>query len=138
MNGPMTITRIYTGADGVTHFDDFEIPLVEQGQIGALSERLAATGIIFRETPGDYDYDWHPAPCRQYILMLEGTVEIEVGDGEVTVRTRNRIAATAPVMSSGTGVEALKTRVEVYDGRISMGVTAADEWATRIWIPFPS
>lgn len=66
------------------------------------------------------------------------TMSLEVGDGEVTVRTRNRIGATAPVMSSGTGVEALKTRVEVYDGRISMGVTAADEWATRIWIPFPS
>lgn len=79
----MKITRIYTGADGVTHFEDLEIPLVEQGDIGALSERESATGIIFRETPGDYDYDWHPAPQRQYILMLDGAVEIEVGDGEV-------------------------------------------------------
>jgi hypothetical protein len=79
----MNVTRIYTGADGITHFEDFEIPLIDRGDIGALAERESATGIIFRETSGDYDYDWHPAPRRQYILMLDGAVEIEVGDGEI-------------------------------------------------------
>lgn len=62
---------------------------------------------------------------------------LTVGEGEVTVRTRNRVGAGTPVMSSGTGVEALKTRVEVYDGRMSMGVTADDEWVTRISLQFP-
>jgi hypothetical protein len=30
----MNVTRVYTGADGVTHFEDFEIPLVDRGDIG--------------------------------------------------------------------------------------------------------
>jgi hypothetical protein len=77
----MKVTRIYTGTDGVTHFEDVEIPLSDKGDIGRLSELEPATGIVFRETPGNYDYDWHPAPCRQYILMLDGEVDIEVGDG---------------------------------------------------------
>ena len=46
-----------------------------------LSEKIPATGVIFRENPATYDYDWHPAPARQFIIMLEGKVEITVGDG---------------------------------------------------------
>ena len=44
-----------------------------------------ATGIIFRETPGTYDYSWHPAPRRQYIINLDGAVEITASDGEKRV-----------------------------------------------------
>ena len=44
--------------------------------------RFPATGIIFRETPGTYDYEWHPAPRRQYIINLDGGVEIQASDGE--------------------------------------------------------
>jgi uncharacterized cupin superfamily protein len=36
--------------------------------------------VVFRETSGDYDYDFHAAPRRQYVVNLEGEVEIEVGD----------------------------------------------------------
>ncbi|SMO58211.1 hypothetical protein [Gracilimonas mengyeensis] len=79
----MTITRIYTGADNESHFEDFEIELEDAGDIGHLSERLDATGIIFRRTDPDYNYDWHNAPRRQYIIMLDGAVDVEIGDGTV-------------------------------------------------------
>lgn len=79
----MRVTRIFTGADGETHFSDVEIPLADAGSIGRLSEIVPATGVVFRETPADYDYDWHPAPRRQYIVLLDGEIEITVGDGEV-------------------------------------------------------
>ena len=42
---------------------------------------MKATGVIFRETSGTYDLDWHNAPRRQYVVMLDGEVEIEIGDG---------------------------------------------------------
>lgn len=77
----MTILRIYTGADNRSHFEDVEIPLKSAGKIGFLSELMQATGIVFRETGGDYNYDFHTAPRRQYVVNLEGEVEIEVGDG---------------------------------------------------------
>ena len=77
----MKITRIYTGSDNQSHFEDVEIPLKGDGAIGRMSELARATGVIFRETGGDYDYDWHNAPRRQYVIMLDGDVEIEIGDG---------------------------------------------------------
>jgi hypothetical protein len=76
------VTRISTGADGETYFSDVEIPLKDEGSIGRLSPTLPATGVVFRQTPADYDYDWHPAPRRQYIVLLDGEIEITVGDGE--------------------------------------------------------
>ena len=78
----MRVTRISTGSDGETHFSEIEIRLSESGSIGRLSEIVPATGVIFRETPPDYDYEWHPAPRRQYIVLLDGAIEITVGDGE--------------------------------------------------------
>lgn len=79
----MKITRLYPGPDGESRFEDVEIDLRDGGEIGRLSERVPTTGVIFRETGADYDYDWHNSPQRQYIVMLEGSVDVESGDGEV-------------------------------------------------------
>lgn len=78
----MRITRIFNGDDGLSHFEELNIRLEDAGPIGRLSSELPASGIIFRETVPEYDYDWHPAPRRQYIILLDGAIEIEVGDGE--------------------------------------------------------
>jgi hypothetical protein len=77
----MKIVRIYTGADNQSHFEDLKIPLKDSGKIGFMSELTKATGVVFRETGGDYNFDFHTAPRRQYVVNLEGEVEIEVGDG---------------------------------------------------------
>ncbi len=77
----MQITRLYTGPDGEAHFEDIAVPLADAGDIGRLSELIPATGIIFRETGPEYDYTWHHAPRRQYIIMLSGEVDVTIGDG---------------------------------------------------------
>jgi hypothetical protein len=77
----MKVVRLYTGADNKSHFEDLQIPLKDGGKVGFVSELIKATGVVFRETAGDYDYDFHTAPRRQYVINLEGEVEIEVGDG---------------------------------------------------------
>jgi len=77
----MKVTRVYTGADECSHFEDIDVPLDDGGPIGRLSALVPATGVIFRETGGDYNLDFHNAPRRQYVVNLEGDVEIEVGDG---------------------------------------------------------
>lgn len=78
----MHIHHIYVDAQGETHFGDIEIDWVTQGPGGKMSAKLPATGIIFRQTPGTYDYDWHPAPRRQYIVNLDAGVRITVSSGE--------------------------------------------------------
>ncbi len=81
----MRIHNLYVDDAGETHFRDIEIELVKDGPGGKMSETLPATGIIFRETPGTYDLDWHPAPRRQYIINLDAGVAITVSDGEIRV-----------------------------------------------------
>ena len=44
--------------------------------------RWPATSVIFRENPPGYDYDWHYAPRRQFIVLLDGEIEVEVTSGE--------------------------------------------------------
>jgi len=78
----MRIHNLYTDASGESHFRDIEIDWVEERNFSKLSARLPATGIIFRETSGDYDLSWHPAPRRQYIINLTGGVKITASDGE--------------------------------------------------------
>jgi hypothetical protein len=68
----MKVTRVYTGADGQSHFDEIEVE-IEKLQPG--------DGIIFRHAPpGDFN-DWHRAPRRQYVINLSGQSEIEISDG---------------------------------------------------------
>ena len=78
----MRIHNIYVDAAGETHWRDIEVDWIEQQNFSKLSARLPASGIIFRETSGDYDLSWHPAPRRQYIINLEGGVKITASDGE--------------------------------------------------------
>lgn len=79
----MRVTRIATGAGGESHFEEIDVPLRDSGEIGRLSDPVAARSVIFRENDPDYDYDWHPAPQRQLIVLLDGEIEIEVGNGEI-------------------------------------------------------
>lgn len=81
----MKITRIYTGQDGESHFEDMDIPLAPGGFAGLISEPVATKSVIFRETGPDYNLDFHRAPRRQYVVNLTGSVELEVGSGEKRV-----------------------------------------------------
>lgn len=79
----MKITRVTENEVGISSFADEAVALDDHGPIGHLSEMYAVEGVIFRETSPEYDYDWHPAPQRQFIVLLDGEIEIEVGTGEV-------------------------------------------------------
>lgn len=78
----MKITRVYNDSKGDSHFEDLEVPLYEAGPIGFLSDALPVKGIIFREVIPSYDYDFHTAPQRQYIILLDGAIEIETSLGD--------------------------------------------------------
>ena len=78
----MKITRVGLSPEGGSMFDEVEIELVDGGEIGWMSDPLPATGVIFRRNEPGYDYDWHCAPRRQLIVMLDGEIEVEVTSGE--------------------------------------------------------
>ena len=42
------------------------------GKVRFVSDPSTATGVIFRETAADHNYDFHTAPRRQYVVNLDG------------------------------------------------------------------
>jgi hypothetical protein len=48
-----------------------------------LSKKFGSTDIIFRENDSSYHWDFHLAHARQFILLLDGEIEITTSLGEV-------------------------------------------------------
>lgn len=76
------VTRIYTDVNGDSIFEDLEISLIDAGEIGKLSERLPVSSLIFRQVDAAYDYDFHNAPQKQYLVLIDGGIEIETSLGD--------------------------------------------------------
>ncbi|KAG5188100.1 hypothetical protein JKP88DRAFT_305489 [Tribonema minus] len=47
-----------------------------------IEELFPASCVLLRATPGDYDFDFHVAPRRQFIVSLDAGVDIETSSGE--------------------------------------------------------
>lgn len=79
----MKVTRIYADEEGNSCFDEINIPLIDDNKLGSISKSFDAKQILFRETPENWAFDWHPAPRRQFIIFLSGgTSEVTVSNGE--------------------------------------------------------
>jgi len=78
----MKITRLYTGADNESHFEDIEVEMNPIHDM-ASSALEPAYGIMFRYAAPTHLSSYHRAPRRQYVVTLAGQVEIETGDGTV-------------------------------------------------------
>ena len=55
------VTKVYSDSNGDSHSEDLEIPLVEAGSVGRLSQVLPARGVVFREVELSYDWNFHAA-----------------------------------------------------------------------------
>ena len=75
------ITRVYSDEHGDSHFQDITVPLTAAGPIGYLSEKITVKALIFRKVGPGYDYFFHNAPARQYIILLDVGIEIETSLG---------------------------------------------------------
>jgi len=68
--------RLYTGPDGQSHVEPIDLAKAKDWTTG-----LATTKISFSDWPVGRDLDWHPAPRRQFVIILSGKLEIGLGDG---------------------------------------------------------
>jgi hypothetical protein len=90
--------RLYAGSDGESHFEDVEVPMQAMTTVTGVSIsewRSQPIGDAFRfnrvepnsgdpasAASGEWG-PWHPEPRPEFIVWLEGEVEIEIGSGEV-------------------------------------------------------
>jgi hypothetical protein len=72
-----TLVRIYSDEKGDSHFEDVAVPLKDNGMVGKVSDAIGAKEVIFREVEPTYDWDFHTAPQKQFIILLDGEIEIE-------------------------------------------------------------
>jgi hypothetical protein len=122
----MKVTRVYTGDDQQSHFEDLEIP-EEETEHGWFTPRVPATGLIFRRTPPGGSIDFHCAPRRQFVILLSGAVEIECGDGSV-----KRLGAGDVLLADDTSGQGHISR-EVESPRQSIFVPVPDDLEVAGW-----
>ena len=75
-------TTLFSGVDDKSYFKE-ETPICEAEQpLGSYSTKIPTKGMMFRMFKAGLTYDWHNAPQPQYIVYLEGEVEVEASGGE--------------------------------------------------------
>ncbi len=112
----MGIVRLYTGDDGQSHLE--EINLESHPDFGAIQ---GTTGVVFRESPAGSFSDWHNAPRRQYVITLDGEMEIGLGDGSV-----HRFGAGTALLAEDLTGQGHTTRNSGSTTRLSATVPLAD------------
>ncbi len=85
-----TYVRVYTDAEGETHFEDVRLPREQResptGTVDAVTAPIAVEGLVFRLVISEAsDTEPHNAPRRLFIVQIDGRVEVEVSDGEKRV-----------------------------------------------------
>ena len=103
--------RIYADRDGGSHCEIRRIDLAANDYAPPApplltSTRAAAEASVFLELPVGWYGDWHPTPVRQWLVLMSGECEFEVGDGE-----RCRRQAGDVVMLDDTAGRGHRTRV---------------------------
>lgn len=106
----MKITRVYSDAQGESRFEDIEAELFDNGEIGRLSENIDVKTLQFRKVSPDYDYDFHHAPQKQYIVLLDGGVEITTSLGETRQFQTGEILLMEDITGKGHRTKNLEKR----------------------------
>jgi hypothetical protein len=78
----MKFIKLYTGVDNKSHFMEADAGIETKQPLGHYSKKYPATGLMFRDFEKGATFDWHTAPQPQYIIYLEGEVEVETSGGE--------------------------------------------------------
>lgn len=103
-HAPLTIIRVYTGADGLSHFERVPVKFspasdtskgVEQSEPWNTSKSYAV-----RCAPG-YFSDWHNADVRRYVVTIRGRAEVEVAGGQKFVAEPGQVVLADDLTGKG-------------------------------------
>src|SRR5262249_46243339 len=80
----MRVTRLFTGSDKRSHFEEFELRWEATSSTVSRPDLPPVIEASLRRTTPEANPDhlaFHNAPQRQIMFILSGAAEIEVGDG---------------------------------------------------------
>ncbi len=79
------VTRLYSGNDGESHFENIYFDTPNQEGIGGISKEMGCQGFYMRTMPHDYKVGWHNSDRRQFLVVIQGAIEMTVASGEKRV-----------------------------------------------------
>jgi hypothetical protein len=107
---PILVTRLYTGADALTHIDEIRVKMTsspeftpEAGSIAMteLSDPAHATkAFLVRAKPNSFE-TWHCADVRRYVVTLSGRAEVDGSAGQKTYAEVGRMMLAEDLTGKG-------------------------------------
>jgi quercetin dioxygenase-like cupin family protein len=76
----MKMMRVYAGDDEQSHFEDIEVPF-DGAEGRRTTEAFSSDSVRFATLPAGVQMDYHHAPARQFVIVLDGSLEMGCGDG---------------------------------------------------------
>ena len=71
------LVRVYTGNDGKSHLEELGMPSEDVLRVAT----KPGEDLVFRRSAENSFSDWHQPTRRQYLIVLEGQMEVICGDG---------------------------------------------------------
>lgn len=104
MAATASFVRVVATVDGGSAFADGELELDErlivEGMPALVGALPSATGVVYLQG-GPFVTGAHPAPRKQWVIMLRGAVEVEVSDGSTRTFGAGDLLLVEDVTGSG-------------------------------------
>lgn len=97
----MKYIRLFTGQDNKSHFEEVDAGVETKQPLGNYSRKFPVRGMMFRDFDKGASFEWHNAPQPQYIIYLEGEVEVEASDGDKRTFRPGDVLLAADVTGAG-------------------------------------
>ena len=109
--------RIYTGNDGQSHLERLPLSMSPfkdtEGSVGWATP-FQEGRIAFRMSAVGYALDWHCAPRRQYVIQIQGRMEVTCGDGTSFIAGPGDVLLAEDLTGQGHKTRVVGDEVRVY------------------------
>jgi mannose-6-phosphate isomerase-like protein (cupin superfamily) len=92
----MQVVRIFTGTDNHTHFQE-----VDLDTFATLAAQVGEGPVRLNQRTSAAAMDFHNAPRRQYVVIMSGHMEIEIGDGSKRTLTAGDVLVAEDLTGKG-------------------------------------
>ncbi len=69
----------------ISKLEMHEVGVSDHGHGTFVGDLIECHSVRIAETEPGGTYDWHPAPRKQYVITLTGSVEFTFGNGEILI-----------------------------------------------------
>ena len=97
----LVFPQFCTDEEKVSKVEPWTIGTKEHGHGTFVSDLIPCDSVRLAETEPGGVYDWHPAPRKQVVVTLTGTIEFTFGNGEVLLVKPGDVFLAADVEGRG-------------------------------------